>query len=192
MIYYSDVEQHLQALNPEVASEEISATYRYMCQLCASQAEELARKVCEQWETILGVWPSSAEWEQINHRAQIVAASRVYQDFLSPITEEIINRELEEEEEEIARIQSELLNDPIGWITDSHLVHVEPWINDLTIKVWPEASPRWLMYAATYCQRQYYLQLALPAIDAPEINSVLAADITNHLRAQKVDMPETR
>lgn len=192
MIHYNDVARHLQALNPQTSNEEINTTYQRMLQACITQTEALTHQMREQWETLLGTPPNPMEWEQINRRAQITAANLVYQDFLAPITEGIINQQLMDEDEEIIQNQMELLNNPTSWITDPYLIDVEPWINDLTIKIWPDASPRWLMYDATYCQRQYHLQLPLPTIDNPKINSILEAEITAHLRAHHVDAPETR
>lgn len=192
MIYRSDVAQHLQALNPQTTDQEIHATYLQMLQDYTARTETLTWQMKQQWQQLLNTPPTPSEWEWINRRAQITAKNLTYQDYLTPITEELINQELHDELEATTRTQAQLLDSPTSWITDSHLIEVEEWINDLTIAIWPQASPRWLMYAATYCQRQHHLQLPLPAIDTPKINRILEAEITTHLRAHNVDAPETR
>lgn len=164
MIHRQDVETTFLAWKPNATSQEVDDLYRKMQDEWQATVNDLLERTHTTFHNRFGRYPTEEHWTRLQAEARQIATDQVMDSYLTPMTQEIVQMEMEDEEDN-PRLQA--LRDPNGWRTNPHdLQPPSPEIRDLVYELWDRETPLFHLLADALLQRRLFVGMDIP--DSPD------------------------
>ncbi|SDR73360.1 hypothetical protein [Corynebacterium timonense] len=160
MIHRADVEATLTAYEPETTEEQIDQLYEQMTQAWEDRASEIETAAIYAYKEKTGEWPDGPQRGSIIAQSKQLATDQIMGAYLVPLTQEIVARQAEQDEEDSPHFQA--LRDPDGWWKAPENIQASQEAQDAVWELWEDESPRFLMLADALFERRLFLGLQLP------------------------------
>ncbi|WP_115686479.1 hypothetical protein [Corynebacterium senegalense] len=160
MIHRADVEATLTAYDSETTEEQIEQLYQQMCQAWQDRASEIETEAIYALKDKTGQWPDGPQRGSIVAQSKQLATDQIMGEYLEPLTQEIVARQAEQDEEDSPHFQA--LRDPDGWWKDPDQIYTSREATDAVRELWGDEPPRFRMLAGTLLERRLFLGLPIP------------------------------
>ena len=111
MINRTHMEATLFAWKPTATKEEADQLYREMTSQWETMVNDLTQQACRGFRNQRGTEPTEAQVNELRAQAKHIAKEMVMEDYLAPMTAEIVERETDTE----VTAQDRALSTPNGW-----------------------------------------------------------------------------
>ncbi|MET3945300.1 hypothetical protein [Corynebacterium mucifaciens] len=176
MIHRADVQATLTAYDPETTEQQIDQLYEQMSQAWEDRASEIETAAINALKEKTGDWPDGPQRGSLIAQSKQLATDQIMEEFLAPLTQEIVARQTEQDEEETPHDQT--LRDPNGWWQAPENIQASQEAQDAVWELWEDESPRFLLLADALFERRLFLGLQLPNRpehpDYPELKAQIA------------------
>lgn len=160
MIHRADVQATLTAYDPDATKEQIDQLYQQMTQAWEDRASEIETAAINALKVKTGDWPDGPQRGSIIAQSKQLATDQIMEEFLAPLTQEIVARQMEQDEEETPHDQA--LRDPDGWWKSPEDIQPSQEAQDAVWELWENEHPRFMMLASALFERRLFLGLQLP------------------------------
>ncbi|WP_342318685.1 hypothetical protein [Corynebacterium mayonis] len=162
MIHKADVRSTLTAYDPNATPEQVDSLYQQMVTEWEETVDDLVSQAEDSYHEKTGDWPDGPQRGAINQQAKQLATDLVMGAYLEPMTQEIVARQLEEEEEE-DNPHLQALQDPDGWWKDFGSIQASREAEDAVLDLWMDEPAGFQTIAMKLFERRLYLGKDLPA-----------------------------
>lgn len=160
MIQRVDVEQTLRAWDPDVTKEQIDTLYETMQQAWQDRVGELEMRTMVALKERTGPLLDGPTMGSLRRQAQQLADDQIKGEYLEPITQQIVQQNLEDEEEDTPHLKA--LRDPDGWRKTPWAIQVSQEVKDVAWELWEDEDAEFTHLAETLLERRLFLGLPIP------------------------------
>ena len=191
MINRTHMEATFFAWKPTATKEEADQLYREMTSQWETMVNDLTQRACRGFRNQRGTEPTEAQVNELRAQAKHIAKEMVMEDYLAPMTAEIVERETDTE----VTAQDRALSTPNGWRENLQDIFPNPTYFSIAEKLWGDQSTLFLRFATALLMRRDRVGLPLPtSTEHPDYDQITAQvmDAVAERKKQEMNMKTTR
>lgn len=159
MITQADVMMTLQEADPATTQEQAQHLHDRMIEDLSDREDQISHLLRERWTANNGRQPDGLTWGRILDQAKMDAENQIRQEYLAPLTEQIVQNQLDDPEDNPVLAA---LDDPNGWRTNPEDIPVRDETDYLVDQIWGNETLRFRMLAGALLERMSWMGQPMP------------------------------